>query len=82
MSPGSIKLALDEVPFQPFTLHTSDGRKIGVHSREYAFLYPGGQTLLVSEPKSAQATEESDFLDHRIDVATVTKISEDTPDLS
>jgi hypothetical protein len=75
MSPERIRTALDAKPFQPFTIHTGDGSTVDVVSREFAFLYPGGRTLLVSVPRSKRAKEEADFEEHRIDVFLITKLT-------
>ena|ERR1039458_8653473 len=48
MSPGRIRTFLEEQPFQPFTVHTGDGKAVNVLSREFAFLHPSGRTLLVA----------------------------------
>ncbi|MGA2496602.1 MAG: hypothetical protein ABSH20_02605 [Tepidisphaeraceae bacterium] len=75
MSPDRIKAILDQQPFQPFTLHTGDGKTVDVLSREFALLYPGGRTLLIVEPKFRGAEEEADFTDHIIDVFLITKVT-------
>ncbi len=75
MSPDRIKLALAEQPFQPFTVHTGDGEKVDVLSREFAYLYPGARTLLVSVPLKPSAKEEGEFEEHRIDVFLITKLT-------
>ena len=75
MSPARIKLALDEKPFQPFTICTGDGRTVNVLSPEFAHLYPGGRTLLVSVPRKKNPREEEDFEEHHIDVFLITKLT-------
>jgi hypothetical protein len=75
MSPARIKLALTEEPFEPFTVHTGDGGSVDVLSKEFAFLYPGGRTLLVSVPKISNAKDESDYEEHKIDVFLITRLS-------
>ncbi len=75
MSPDRLKEALNTKPFEPFTVHTGDGSTVDVLSREFAFLYPSGRTLLVSVPKTAQPREEEDYEDHRIDVFLITKLT-------
>ncbi len=74
MSPDRIKQTLRTTSFQPFTIHTGDGGTVDVISSEFAYLYPGGRTLLVSVPKTADAKEEGDFEEHRIDVFLITKL--------
>jgi hypothetical protein len=75
MSPGRIKTFLEETPFQPFTVHTGDGKSVNVLSREFAFLHPGGRTLLIAVPMRAKAKEEADFKEHHIDVFLITKVT-------
>jgi hypothetical protein len=74
MSPDRIKQLLSRKPFQPFAVVTGDGSSVPVLSQEFAFLKPGGRTLEVSVPKVRNATEESDFEEHTIDVFLVTKV--------
>jgi hypothetical protein len=75
MSPDRIKTTLAEEPFEPFTVHTGDGKSVNVLSREFAYLYPGGRTLHVSVPRIKNAKEESDFVEHHIDVFLITKVT-------
>ncbi len=75
MSPDGIKSTLNEMPFQPFTIHTGDGSTVDVLSREFAYLYPGGRTLHVSVPIREDAKEERNFEEHRIDVFRITKLT-------
>ena len=74
MSPDRIKQTLKTTPFQPFTVFTGDGGAVDVVSPEFAYLYPGGRTLLVSVPKKPDAKDEGDFEEHRIDVFLITKL--------
>jgi hypothetical protein len=75
MSPDRIRTLLGEQPFEPFTVHTGDGKSVNVLSREFAYLYPGGRTLLISVPRIKNAKEESDFQEHHIDVFLITKVT-------
>jgi hypothetical protein len=75
VSPERIRQALEKTPFEPFTVHTGDGKSVAVGSREFAYLYPGGRTLSVSVPLTRNAKEESDFEEHRIDVFLITKLT-------
>lgn len=75
MSPERIKLALGEQSFRPFTVHTGEGGSVDVLSPEFAYLFPGGRTLLVSVPKRRDARQEEDFEEHRIDVFLITKLT-------
>lgn len=74
MSRDRIREILETKPFQPFRIYTGDGSTVDVISREFAFLYPSGRTLLVSVPRKRLAKEEEDFEDHRIDVFLITKV--------
>jgi hypothetical protein len=74
MSPVQIKQLLESQPFEPFTIFTGDGSSVNVLSREFAYLRPGGRTLLVSVPKVRNAKEEGQFEEHRIDVFLITKV--------
>ncbi len=72
MSPERIKRILEEKPFTPFSIHTGDGSSVTVRSPEFAFLYPGGRTLLVVEGiDEGQMTSR----EHRIDVFLITKVT-------
>ncbi len=75
MSPDRIARVLNKTPFEPFTIHTGDGSKVDVLSKELAHLYPGGRTLLVSVPMKRNAKEEADFHEHTIDVFLITNLS-------
>jgi len=74
VSPIRIKQLLETQPFEPFTVVTGDGSAVDVLSREFAWLKPGGRTLIVSVPLIREAKEEGDFEDHNIDVFLITKI--------
>ena len=41
------------VPFEPFVLHLSDGRKISVQRRELMAFSPSGRTIIVYQPDDA-----------------------------
>jgi hypothetical protein len=75
MSPDRIKQILGTQPFEPFTIHTGDGSTVDVLSREFAYLKPGNRTLEVSVPLKANAKEEGQFEEHRIDVFLITKVT-------
>ena len=74
MSPERIKGVLDRKPFEPFTVYAGDGGSVDVLSREFAFLHPGGRTLLIAKPRIRSARDEKDFEDHVIDVFLITKL--------
>jgi len=75
MSPERIRQLLDTKPFQPFTVYTGDGGSIDVLSREFAWLMPGGRTMIVSVPVVAGARQEDEFDVHNIDVFLITKVA-------
>lgn len=75
MSPDRIKQILGTEPFQPFTVHTGDGSTVDVLSREFAWLRPGGRTLIVSVPIVKNAREEGEFQDYHIDVFLIAKVT-------
>jgi hypothetical protein len=75
MSPDRIRSVLAEQPFQPFTIHTGDGGSVDVLSPEFAYLFPGGRTLLVSVAIVPDAREEGQFREHRIDVFLITRLT-------
>lgn len=75
MSPDRIKQILKAEPFEPFTIYTGDGSTVDVLSREFAYLKPGGRTLEVSVPLVANAKDEGQFEEHRIDVFLITKVT-------
>jgi hypothetical protein len=75
MTPDRIRQLLNTQPFQPFTVYTGDGSSVDVLSSEFAWLMPGGRTMIVSVPIMENATEENEFRVHNIDVFLVTKIA-------
>ncbi|MGA2582721.1 MAG: hypothetical protein ABSG31_05540 [Tepidisphaeraceae bacterium] len=75
MSPDRIKQILNTEPFEPFTIFTGDGSTVDVLSREFAWLKPGNRTLEVSVPMVANAKDEGQFEEHRIDVFLITKVT-------
>jgi hypothetical protein len=52
-----------------------DGGSFDVFSPEFAYLLPGGRTLLVSVPMVPEAREEGQFREHRIDVFLITRLT-------
>jgi len=44
------------VPFQPFVLHTSDGRTFHIPRQDYLYIFPHGFTALVARPDSESFT--------------------------
>jgi hypothetical protein len=43
-----LKTMLDERPFVPFDIHTSDGDVIRVKSADFAWIHPGRRTMFVA----------------------------------
>lgn len=48
MTYETVKEHLERRPFVPFTVHVSDGDRLGVKSPEYAYLHPRKGYLLVA----------------------------------
>jgi hypothetical protein len=44
----TVKEHLERRPFVPFTVHVSDGDKLGIRSPEYAYLHPRQRYLLIA----------------------------------
>ena len=52
MNAEAIRLFLKRDPFEPFTIHMTDGRKFEVKHRDFVFLPPGWETTaIVAFPK-------------------------------
>ena len=47
VSPERIRQALDEKPFQPFTVRMADGNAYPVPARDFVSLAPNGRTLVI-----------------------------------
>jgi hypothetical protein len=52
MTLEAFREALNAQPFEPFTIHTADGRAIRVVSREFIMRDPKGRTIYVHQPGS------------------------------
>ncbi len=50
MTLEAFRETLNAQPFQPFTIHTADGRSIHVVSREFIMRDPQGRTVYVHHP--------------------------------
>jgi hypothetical protein len=50
MTLEAFRETLNAQPFQPFTIHTADGRSIPVVSREFIMRDPRGRTVYVHHP--------------------------------
>jgi hypothetical protein len=47
-----LKAMMDERPFRPFEIHTSDGDVVRVRSADFAWIHPSGRTMFVAtDPK-------------------------------
>jgi hypothetical protein len=64
-----LKARLDERPFKPFFIHTSDGDVIQVKSADFAWIHPSKRTMFV-------ATDPRFDTEYVIDLLHVTKLVE------
>ena len=53
---------LDERPFRPFDIHTSDGRRVTVKAPDFAWIHPTGRTMYVCPDPNVDADEVIDLL--------------------
>jgi hypothetical protein len=67
MTVEKIRSLLRAAPFQPFTVHTPDGRAFEVPHPDFAMLSGTGRLLHVARPK----TDQEDI----IDIALITDIA-------
>jgi len=72
MTTVRIKTMLDERPFRPFDIHTSDGRRVTVRAPDFAWINPTGRTMYVCPDPNVDADEE-------IDLLHVTKLTQGRP---
>ena len=72
MTVDRIKAMLDERPFRPFEIHTSDGKVVMVRSPDFAWIHPYGRTMYVCP------NPERD-VDEVIDILHVTKLANPGP---
>lgn len=63
-----IRAMLEERPFRPFQIHTSDGKDVTVTSPEFAWIHPYGRTMYVCPDPDVDADEV-------IDLRHVTKLT-------
>jgi hypothetical protein len=52
-----IRTKLDERPFRPFTIFTSDGKVATVKNPMFAWIHPAGRTMYVCEDPASDADE-------------------------
>ena len=64
-----LKAMLDERPFRPFEIHTSDGDVVRVKSADFAWIHPSGRTMFV-------ATDPRFDTEYVIDLLHITKLSQ------
>lgn len=57
----TVKEHLERRPFVPFTVHVSDGDKLGIISPEYAYLHPRQRYLLIA-PSDANQLQYDRFI--------------------
>jgi hypothetical protein len=57
-----IKAMLDERPFRPFTIFTSDGRVATVKNPGFAWVHPAGRTMYVCPDPSVDVDEVINLL--------------------
>ena len=62
MTVQRIKAMLDERPFRPFDIHTSDGQVVTVKAPDFAWLHPTGRTMYVCPDPKVDADEVIDLL--------------------
>ena len=68
MTIASIRMMLQEWPFRPFDIHTSDGRVVTVTAPDFAWIHPFGRTMYVCTNPNVDADEV-------IDLRHVTKLT-------
>jgi hypothetical protein len=56
MTLEAFRETLNAQPFQPFTIHTADGKSIPVVSREFIMRDPRGRTVQVYHPDGRLST--------------------------
>jgi hypothetical protein len=64
-----LKSMLDERPFRPFDVHTSDGDVVRVRSADFAWIHPSGRTMFV-------ATDPKFDTEYVIDLLHITKLAQ------
>jgi hypothetical protein len=57
-----IRAMLDERPFRPFDIHTSDGKVVAVTAPDFAWIHPSGRTMYVCPDPTIDADEVIDLL--------------------
>jgi hypothetical protein len=62
MNVERIRAMLDERPFRPFEIHTSDGQVVTVRAPDFAWIHPHGRTMYVCPNPAVDADEVIDLL--------------------
>ena len=70
MVANEIQRRMDAKPFEPFTIHLTDGRQVPIADRWHVMVSPCGHTVVVATPE--------DSFDHH-DVKTVTNVTDGLP---
>jgi hypothetical protein len=68
MTIARIRAKLDERPFRPFDIHTSDGKTVTVKAPDFVWVHPSGRTMYVCPNPNVDADEV-------IDLRQVTKLT-------
>ena len=62
MTVQRIRAMLDERPFRPFIIHTSDGKVVTVTAPDFAWIHPSLRTMYVCPDPAVDADEVIDLL--------------------
>ena len=57
-----LKAMMDERPFKPFDIHTSDGEIVRVKSPEFAWIHPSKRTMFVATWADVDSEQVIDLL--------------------
>jgi hypothetical protein len=58
----AIREFYDSEPFRPFTIHLADGRSVEVPHREFLFIHPREETIIVALPEGGFRMLSSDLV--------------------
>ena len=72
-----LRAQLSLLPFRPFTVETSSGRRVPIQHPDYAKLSPGGTTLVVFYYDEAAGEKYGDDKMEIIDVPLITNLTVD-----
>lgn len=62
MKSKAIRELYDSEPFRPFTIRLEDGRSVEVPHREFLFIHPGEDTIIVALPDGGFRMIASDLV--------------------